>query len=280
MLNRPCGACATVLRSRQVRRDIPGAFTLIELLVVISVIALLIALLLPALEQAQKMTKLAMCAAHQRQLAVAVHAYAGDEDGELPGRSNYGNTMILFDVTVKQGLSGVYSDYPTGPGFAALHPGYIDDKNVFYCPQNNLYQWDRAPWSRTLINIPWWAESQGNRDREIGYFYLGNRLPEWNAPAWPGGPPPDDRNLPTSIADPGSWELWADRNESSDGVWTRGNHPGFYEYTSRGFINPPGIEPEGTNVARLDGSVAWRTLGEMDQLRYPYSCGLCWVYAW
>ncbi len=56
----------------------PG-FTLIELLVVISIIALLIAILLPALAQARQTARISQCLANQKQMATASVAFATDE---------------------------------------------------------------------------------------------------------------------------------------------------------------------------------------------------------
>ena len=59
------------------------AFTLIELLVVISIIALLIAILLPALGQARNSARLAACRSNVHQMANAFAAYSADEKSAL-----------------------------------------------------------------------------------------------------------------------------------------------------------------------------------------------------
>ena len=59
-------------------------FTLIELLVVISIIALLIAILLPALSAARKSAEIVQCASDQRQLGTAFVTYAIDDKELLP----------------------------------------------------------------------------------------------------------------------------------------------------------------------------------------------------
>jgi len=60
------------------------AFTLIEVLVVVAILGLLMALLIPGLTSAQQSARRTVCMANQRQIGLAIHAYANDNGGKIP----------------------------------------------------------------------------------------------------------------------------------------------------------------------------------------------------
>jgi prepilin-type N-terminal cleavage/methylation domain-containing protein len=96
--------------SFEIRRGIPGrpgGFTLIELLVVIAIIAILAAMLLPALARAKESGKRISCLNNLRQLSLSSQVYVGDNQGTYPPRSQtdrwpnrfydaYGHTLKLL----------------------------------------------------------------------------------------------------------------------------------------------------------------------------------------
>lgn len=98
------------------------AFTLIELLVVISIIAILVALLLPALSSAKEQTRRTQCLANQRSVATAIMSMASDEAGEIPVHPRHSTQWIFFG-----GVSDTRPDYDR----------YIKGHEIFFCPTDD-----------------------------------------------------------------------------------------------------------------------------------------------
>ncbi len=118
----------------------PKAFTLIELLVVIAVIALLLALLFPALRSAREQGHRVVCLSNLKQLTLAWLAYADEHDGKLVAGFAFNNeTFSRHGRTVRRiGWAGSELS-PFRPPRADPCPGalkpWIKNVDIYRCPR-------------------------------------------------------------------------------------------------------------------------------------------------
>lgn len=110
----------------------PRAFTLIELIVVISIIALLISILLPALSAARDISRDIQCLSNERQLGIVIHVYADEFDGTLPnGYLPPEDSSTWLRKLWDRAYPGKPYSHPSGPSLPASH-----EDTIFACPRN------------------------------------------------------------------------------------------------------------------------------------------------
>ena len=109
------------------------AFTLIELLVVISIIAILAAMLLPAIAMVRQSAQSTTCASNQRQILLGVMAYSDEHDGMLPYSFDSGRYYTYTDRV------GQYLEVES-PGSGAINT-WKGAWRVFKCAANTQSPW-------------------------------------------------------------------------------------------------------------------------------------------
>ncbi|HTB85233.1 MAG TPA: prepilin-type N-terminal cleavage/methylation domain-containing protein [Candidatus Sulfotelmatobacter sp.] len=219
-------------KQRSQRR--PAGFTLIELLVVIAIIAILAAMLLPALAAAKQKAYQAGCINNKKQIQLAYIMYAGDNNDHLPLNTINGGSPVGWTTNFLDWTTGWYNTNVT-----LLNAGQLGDytaKNIdcYRCPADVFV---------ASLQISAGFSHRIRSVRVNGYLAHNPSEPTWNSTSWTTAQGINFTNTMkmAQITAPGSLWVFIDAHPDT-GDAGGGSHP----YDGVFSLPPGGVSAGGT----------------------------------